>query len=151
MKNTQQPGQIGGAVEDAPHPRGPHRGKTPAHDSRHQDEQDEVRRDGTHTQVQGAVVPQEGDHGVRGGRAPGHYLGQDVNHQEGHGAERDRAVHCLGDDPAARGHDDAVGREQADAHRRGEPDKCEDPTVKQQKVRDCHVDAMAGRGYSGDD
>ena len=51
----------------------------------------------------------------------------DVNEQEAHRAERDGAVHRLGDDPAARGHDDAVGREQADAYRRGEPNKGEDP------------------------
>jgi hypothetical protein len=57
----------------------------------------------------------------------------------------------LGDDPATRGHDDAVGREQADAHRRSEPDKCEDSRIKEQEMHQCHVNGVPGRGYSGDD
>jgi hypothetical protein len=94
---------------------------------------------------------QERQHGVGGLRAPGDYLGHDVDEQEAHRAERDGPVHRLGDDPAARGHDDAVGREQADAHRRSEPDKCEDSRIKEQEMHQCHVNGVPGRGYSGDD
>ena len=84
-------------------------------------------------------------------RALGDDLGHDVDDQEAHRAERHRAVHRLGDDPAAGGHDDAVGREQANADRRGEPDKGEDSTIKEQEMHERHVNGVPGRGYSGDD
>lgn len=92
-----------------------------------QDEQKQIRREGAHAQVQGTRLAQARHHRVHRPCAPGHYFGHDVNRQEAHGAERDGAVYRLGDDPAARGHDNAVGGEQADADRRGEPDKREDP------------------------
>jgi hypothetical protein len=95
-------------------------------------------------------VIQERQHGGGGLRAPGDYLGHDVNEQEAHRAEGDGAVHGLGNDPAARGHDDAVGREQAHAHRRGEPDKREDSRIKEQEMHECHIDGVPGPVYSGD-
>ena len=81
---------------------------------------------------------------------PRDYLGHDVNEQEAHRAERDGPVHGLGDDPAARGHDDAVGREQPHAHRRGEPDKREDSRIKSDEMHERHIDGVPGHGYPGD-
>jgi hypothetical protein len=130
-------------------PRSGGRWQTRPQDPGHQNEQEQVRRHGAQTQVQGAPVVQEGHHGVGGLRAPGDYFHDDVNEQEAHRAERDGAVHRLGDDPAARGHRDAVGREQADADRRGEPNKREDPTIKEQEVHECHINGVPGRGYPG--
>ena len=72
-----------------------------------------------------------------------------MNQQEAHRAKRDGAVHRLGDDPDARGHRDAVGREQADAHRRSEANKREDPAIKEQEVHECHINGVPGRGNPG--
>jgi hypothetical protein len=75
-------------------------------------------------------VARERHHGVTGLRPPGNYFGDDVNHQETHGAERDATVHRLRDDPAARRHDDTVGRDQASAYCRGETDQRENSRIK---------------------
>jgi hypothetical protein len=74
-------------------------------------------------------------------------LGHDVDNQEGQRAERHGPVHGLGHHPAAWGHDDAVGRHQADTDRRGQPDEREHPGVEQHKTLRSSIDVLPWLGH----
>jgi hypothetical protein len=105
----------------------PHVGEPATQQPGHHDQHDQVRRDRPKAQVEGPAVIEERDHRVSWAGPPGEHLHGDVDRQEACGGEGGGAVRGLGGDPAARGHDRAVGGGHADPDRGGQRDKRETP------------------------
>jgi len=74
------------------------------------------------------------------------YLQDYVRHEKGESSERDGTVRRLCDNPAARGHDDAVCGHDARADRRGQRDQCQHARIEQQETLDRGQDVTSSRG-----
>ena len=107
VHDRQRPGQVGGGVDGAPRPR-PSRRETAAGYPGRDQEHHKVRRDRAQADVERAPVRQERHESVDDIGPVREYLQDYVRQEKGESSERDGTVRRLRDNPAARGHDDAI-------------------------------------------
>jgi hypothetical protein len=123
------------------------RGEPFPEDARDHNEQDEVRRDGAESDVEGTEWRQEGNERVDDVHPLGQDLGHDVDDEEYQRAEGDRAVHGLSHHPVCWRHDDPVSGQEADHYRTGEADEREYPRVKEHEMLRGSINISTGLGH----
>ncbi|MDQ2812989.1 MAG: hypothetical protein M3Z75_14215 [Actinomycetota bacterium] len=123
------------------------RGEPFAEDARYYNQQDEIRRDGAESDVKGPEWRQERNERVDDVYPLGEDLGHDVDDQECQRTEGDRTVYSLRHHPVSWPHNHPVSGYEADQHRAGEADECENSRIKQHEMLGSSINVMASRGH----
>jgi hypothetical protein len=127
------------------------RGEPFAEDARYRNQQDEIRRDRTETDVESPEWRQEGNERINDVHPLGQDLGHDVDDEKYQRAEGDRPVDGLSHHPVSWLHHDTVSGEQADHYRGGQAEKREYPGVEKHETLRSSIDVTAGGGHDQDE